>query len=59
MILHVFVDQILMFFRFAGENTNAGSGDSNQAKFIGWEKNSKGKLSPRYVNLADSMDPTK
>ncbi|XKL60868.1 hypothetical protein PGB90_007925 [Kerria lacca] len=28
-------------------------------KIIGWEKNSKGKLSPRVVNLTDDMDPTK
>ncbi|KAK7576226.1 hypothetical protein V9T40_012512 [Parthenolecanium corni] len=32
---------------------------SNENKIIGWEKNSKGKLSPRMVNLATDMDPAK
>ncbi|KAJ3244781.1 Autophagy protein 7 [Chytriomyces hyalinus] len=28
-------------------------------KFVGWEKNSSGKLSPRLVDLAPMMDPTR
>lgn len=32
---------------------------SNENKIVGWEKNSKGKLSPRMVNLAADMDPAK
>ena len=24
---------------------------------VGWEKNERGKLGPRHVNLSDSMDP--
>ncbi len=28
-------------------------------KIIGFEKNSKGKLSPRQVSLASDMDPAK
>lgn len=32
-------------------------GDSEE--FIGWQKNDKGKLHPKQINLSDDMDPVK
>lgn len=33
--------------------------DGRNLKVAGWEKDSEGKLRPRVVSLADSMDPQK
>ncbi|XP_052284162.1 ubiquitin-like modifier-activating enzyme ATG7 isoform X2 [Dreissena polymorpha] len=35
------------------------SDTSDLPKVVGWEKNERGKLGPRFVNLIDSLDPTR
>lgn len=32
---------------------------SEMPPFLGWEKNERGKMGPRMVNLSANMDPTK
>lgn len=39
-------------FVYVGENAS-----DNIPKCLGWEKNERGKLGPRLVNLSNSMDP--
>ena len=34
-----------------------GEGESGKLKGVGWEKNEKGKLGPRVVDLGPTMDP--
>lgn len=34
-----------------------GDGGDGKLKGVGWEKNEKGKLGPRVVDLGPTMDP--
>lgn len=38
-------------------NTLHSSG--NKLKWVGWERNERGKFGPRMMNLSSSMDPVK
>ncbi|XP_076037635.1 autophagy-related 7 [Oratosquilla oratoria] len=39
--------------------SDVGEIPEEMPKCLGWEKNEKGKLGPRFLNLAASMDPTR
>lgn len=39
--------------------TNTTHSSGNKLKWVGWERNDRGKFGPRMMNLSSSMDPVK
>jgi len=39
--------------------TNTSYSSGNKLKWVGWERNDRGKFGPRMMNLSSSMDPVK
>jgi hypothetical protein len=39
--------------------TNTSHSSGNKLKWLGWERNERGKFGPRMMNLSSSMDPVK
>jgi hypothetical protein len=44
---------------FTSHVNNASFSSGKKLKWVGWERNERGKFGPRMMNLSSSMDPVK
>jgi ubiquitin-like modifier-activating enzyme ATG7 len=56
---HDVADSLLLRVDGLGAAVVGGAAASGAPKASGWERNKHGKLQPRMIDLADSMDPTR